>query len=124
VSEPIPYVNPDEIASALRKRVAELLEMDWEPEFDELADLVDPEFATMCRVDNECRKTWLEIIEMTDKLNEEMEQIIAWEIAEILANSGIDLYCEWKICFFIYKLFGVYSLKVEKALRKIQGVET
>jgi len=119
-----PSVNPDEVVAELRRRVAEALGgLDWEPGFSELEDLADPDFARACRKDPECRRIWLEILETTDMMNEEMEENVALEIAEILMNYGIDLDCEWETCFFVFKSFVVNPRRVEKTLRLIQGVD-
>jgi len=123
-------IDPEEIARAVRRRAIEMLRstsQDTLPsDFEELAELVDKEFATACVADYRCAKTWREILETAEKLDEEVENEVAKEIAEILLRNGIEVEVDHGICRFRlttkYPLLEVDAEKVHKMQNKLLGV--
>jgi len=120
-----PKISPEEVIAAFRKRFAEKME-EMKPaverlieeareaaervRFRELAHLTDLDFAEACRADPMCKKTWLRIVKLTNRLNKKMERAVAKELADMLTKMGIDVACSDRTCWLVYKSF-VISLR-------------
>jgi len=120
-------IDPEEVAREVRRRAAETLGNALEAlrslEFVELEMLAGDEFAAACREDPSCAKTWREILETAERLDEEVENEVAKEIAEILLRNGIEVVVDHGICWFRlttkYPLLEVSAEKVFEAQNKL-----
>jgi len=126
-------VRPEEIIAAFRRRVSEELEKSRpiievlieeavdaaeRVQFKELAYLVDPEFAEACRTDLVCKKTWLRIVKLTNKLNRQVAMEAARELAGMLSRMGVGVVCSDRTCWMVYKTFTVSLRTIARILNE------
>jgi len=92
--------------------------------FRELTRLTTPEFAMECRTDPVCRETWVEILETTHRLNEEVRKAVTREVADMLMRLGMDVVCDdYGHCYLLYKSFAIDLKEVSDIIGSMSGVQ-